>query len=300
MEAPLQCVGVYPPQPNGARAKRVKWCMKPSADGSERVLVYGAGQNLVFRDLNNPSNTRIFNEGVLNAVTAVAYSPNGYSVAFGDDKGGVRVGGYNADGAFIANFSETLLAGPVNDLKFSDDSKKLIAVGGGGQRAKTVNLETKGKWGDIAAGHNATLLTCDMKYSKPQAILAAGEDLEVHTYKAMPPGYVGSQKFGPGFINQVAFTPWDEGAHYVTISSDKSIKLINTESKECLVDKQACHKMGISELAFAAEAGVFYTASNDRTIKKWKIDFEAKSIEELSVLTLSAVDEQQYKENVDK
>jgi|TARA_B110000285_G_C14554830_1_gene350878 WD40 repeat protein len=139
-----------------------------------------------------------------------------------------------------------------------------------------------------------------MKYSKPQAILAAGEDLEVHTYKAMPPGYVGSQKFGPGFINQVAFTPWDEGAHYVTISSDKSIKLINTESKECLVDKQACHKMGISELAFAAEAGVFYTASNDRTIKKWKIDFEAKSIEELSVLTLSAVDEQQYKENVDK
>jgi WD40 repeat protein len=125
-------VGIYPPHPKGTRAKRVKWCMKPSADGSERVLVYGAGPNLVVRDLNNPTNTRIFNEGVLNAVTAVAYSPNGYSVAFGDDKGGVKVGGYNADGAFTASFAETLLAGPVNDLKFSDDSKKLIAVGGGG------------------------------------------------------------------------------------------------------------------------------------------------------------------------
>ena len=167
MEAPLAAVGVFPPHPKGTRAKRVKWCMKPSADGSERVLAYGAGQNLVIRDLNDPSKTRIFNEGILNAVTAVAYSPNGYQIAFGDDKGAVKVGGWNADGAFAASFSETLLAGPVNDLKFSDDSKKLIAVGGGGQRAKTINLESKGKWGDIAAGHNATLLTCDMKMSKP-------------------------------------------------------------------------------------------------------------------------------------
>jgi len=141
--------------------------MKPSADGSERQLVYGAGQNLVFNDLNNPTNTRIFNDGLLNAVTAVAYSPSGFAVAFGDDKGHVKVGGWNADGAFMASFAEKLLAGAVNDLKFSDDSKKLIAVGGGGERAKTVNLETKGKWGEVGAGHNATLLTCDMKMSKP-------------------------------------------------------------------------------------------------------------------------------------
>lgn len=290
MEAPLQCVGVFPPHPKGTRARRIRWCMKPSADGSERLLVYGAGQNLVFRDLNNPFNTRIFNEGVLNPVTAVAYSPDGYKIAFGDDKGIVKVGGWNADGQFVTSLAETLLAGPVNDIKFSDDSKKLIAVGGGASRAKTIQLETKGKWGDVGAGHDGTLLTCDMKYSKPQAILLAGEDQQVHTYKAMPPSYVGSAKF-PAFINHVAFTPWDDGAHYLTVSSDKSIKLFNTESKEVLVDKQACHKMGISEFAFAAEEGVFYTCSNDRSIKKWKIDFGAKSIDEVSLLTLSDVDE---------
>ena len=167
MEAPLQAVGIYPPHPKGARAKRVKWCMKPSEDGSERVLVYGAGQNLVVRDLNDPSKTRIVNEGILANVTAVAYSPNGYSIAFGDVKGAVKVGGWNADGAFTATFAENCLAGPVNDIKFSDDSKKLIVVGGGDSRAKTINLENKGKWGEITAGHIATLLSCDMKYSKP-------------------------------------------------------------------------------------------------------------------------------------
>jgi len=58
--------------------------------------------------------------------------------------------------------------------------------------------------------------------------------------------------------------------------------------------------MGISELAFSSEANIFFTASNDRSIKKWKIDFEAKTLEEISVLTLSDIDEQEYKENVDK
>lgn len=122
MEAAFQCVGVFPPHPKGTRAKRVKWCMKPSADGSERILAYGAGQNLVIRDLNNPANTQIFNEGVLNTVTAVAYAPSGYALAFGDEKGAVKIGSYNADGNFMITFNETLLAGPVNDIKFSDDS----------------------------------------------------------------------------------------------------------------------------------------------------------------------------------
>jgi WD40 repeat protein len=47
-----------------------------------------------------------------------------------------------------------------------------------------------------------------------------------------------------------------------------------------IVSKDACHKMGISELAWSSEAGVFYTSSNDRSIKKWKVDVEAKTIEE--------------------
>ena len=50
--------------------------------------------------------------------------------------------------------------------------------------------------------------------------------------------------------------------------------------------------MGISEFAFSGEAGVFFTCSNDRSIKKWKIDFEGKTIDEVSVLTLSDTDEQ--------
>ena len=58
--------------------------------------------------------------------------------------------------------------------------------------------------------------------------------------------------------------------------------------------------MGIIELAFSTEANVFYTASCDRSIKKWLLDSEAKTITEQSVLTISEADDKLYKDNVDK
>ena len=58
--------------------------------------------------------------------------------------------------------------------------------------------------------------------------------------------------------------------------------------------------MGIVELSFSNEANVFYTASCDRSIKKWIIDFEAKTMTEQSVMTINEDDDKIYKDNVDK
>lgn len=84
------------------------------------------------------------------------------------------------------------------------------------------------------------------------------------------------------------------------VTSDKCIKVVHSDSGEVIISKDACHKMGISELAFSSEAGVFFTSSNDRSIKKWTLDTEAKTITESGIMTLADVDEQGYKENVDK
>jgi hypothetical protein len=58
--------------------------------------------------------------------------------------------------------------------------------------------------------------------------------------------------------------------------------------------------MGIIELAFSSEANVFFTASCDRSIKKWVIDVEAKTITEQSALNISEADDKILKDNVDK
>ena len=65
--------GIFAPNPAAKRANRVKWDIKPSTDGSERVIAYGTLKNVVIRDLNDPKKTKIYNQQVLNDVTCVRY-----------------------------------------------------------------------------------------------------------------------------------------------------------------------------------------------------------------------------------
>ena len=82
------------PNPQTKRATRVKWSMKPSKDG-EQLLAYGSGKNLIVRDLKDPCKSIIFNRQLLNPITCVKYNHNGYFIAIGDEKGGVKVLGWN-------------------------------------------------------------------------------------------------------------------------------------------------------------------------------------------------------------
>ena len=75
---------IWAPVPKGKRAQRIKWAMKPKTN----LLAYGVNRTLVIRDLANPGNTMLYSK-FLNNLSCVRYSPNGYTIAVGDDKGAV-------------------------------------------------------------------------------------------------------------------------------------------------------------------------------------------------------------------
>ena len=105
-------------------------------------------------------------------------------------------------------------------------------VGSGGQRAKAVIIESGSNAGELN-GHNSTLLAVDIKMSKPYKCILTGEDKEIQTYKGPPFKLDKSiQKVHDGFVNKIKFTPWDDGAHFITCSADKSVKVFNTETNE--------------------------------------------------------------------
>jgi hypothetical protein len=62
-------------------------------------IAYCTNKNLVIRDLSNPLNTTIINQGVLNPLCCAAFSPNGDLVASGDENGALRVGSF-VDGQY--------------------------------------------------------------------------------------------------------------------------------------------------------------------------------------------------------
>lgn len=119
-------------------------------------------------------------------VTCAKWSSDGNLLAFGDEKGAVKII-HKVDGEWKVKYSnDNLLGGAVNDISFSDDNKKIVVVGGGGQRAKAVNIETNSNVGEMTGGHTMTLLSCDIRQTKPFGAVATGEDKEIQAYNGPP------------------------------------------------------------------------------------------------------------------
>jgi len=60
------------------------------ANGST-ILAYGSANFLVLRNLDDPLQSEIYNHNIEKPVICVSFSPDGEYLAFGDDKGMVRV-----------------------------------------------------------------------------------------------------------------------------------------------------------------------------------------------------------------
>ena len=82
---------IFAGNPLTKRAMRVKWSLKPN----ESIVAFGSQKNLIIKDLENPLASKIFNNQVLNNVTAVKYSNNGNYLAFGDEKGNIKIIGWS-------------------------------------------------------------------------------------------------------------------------------------------------------------------------------------------------------------
>ncbi len=77
-------------------------------------------------------------------------------------------------------------------------------------------------------------------------------------------------------INHIDFSP--DGKHFVTCSMDKSIKVWSFEEMKLLkvIDKarHAGHGTSINKLLWTKHHGQLLSASDDRTISSWRINFE--------------------------
>lgn len=168
---------MFTPNPTTQRAFRVKWSLKPNS----QIIAYAAGTNLVIRDLADCRNSFIYNQQVINDITCVRYNHNGHYVAFGDAKGGLKVIGWSgAENNYIVKYeNENMISGgAVHDIAWSEDNKKIIAVGSGNSRAKALDIDSGSGAGEVT-GHTGTLLSVDTKIHRPFMAVVTGEDKEV-------------------------------------------------------------------------------------------------------------------------
>jgi len=106
----LTLEAVFTPNPATKRAQRSKFAFKKS--DSENILAYGAGPNLIMKDLNDFKKSVVYNKLCNYNITCAKFSNKGYYIAFGDEKGGLKVIGYSdAEGDWLIKMEHDNIMG---------------------------------------------------------------------------------------------------------------------------------------------------------------------------------------------
>jgi len=95
------------------------------------TLIYTVKNNIVFRDVENPFNSKIY-AAHIPKITCLAESKTHGRFAFGDEKGVITVITLKQDGTFIKDKDYPMLAGEINQVVWSHDGTRIICVGAGG------------------------------------------------------------------------------------------------------------------------------------------------------------------------
>lgn len=144
-----------------------------------------------------------------------------------------------------------------------------MAAGGEGKDmlAKAVLAESGTKLGDLF-GPSKTVISMDIK-PKPYRLVLCGENQEVYVFDGAPFKHAKTITQHSNFVNKVAFRP--DGKLFVTVSSDKTIIIHDSDTLEPVKKIEKAHGKGIMDVNWVNETTIA-TCSTDNEVKFWNIE----------------------------
>lgn len=185
-----------------------------------------------------------------------------------------------------------LLGGPIQDMAWSEDSKRLAVVGQGKEKfGAVVGWDTGASVGEIS-GHSKTVNTVDMKQSRPYRLVTGSEDLAVNFFEGPPFKFKRAFKEHQRFVNAVRYAP--NGEKFISVSSDKTAFIFDGKTGEKIGQLDAgdgpnAHKLGIYGAAWSPDSAKILTVSADKTARLW----DAANYKLLTTFTLGTDTEDQ-------
>eukprot|EP01120_Amphizonella_sp_Union-15-10_P001857 TRINITY_DN11_c0_g1_i1.p1 TRINITY_DN11_c0_g1~~TRINITY_DN11_c0_g1_i1.p1 ORF type:complete len:597 (-),score=132.66 TRINITY_DN11_c0_g1_i1:100-1890(-) len=253
---------LFAPTPSTTRGKPVLVGGDPK--NKDRIL-YTTGSSVVNRSLKDPSDAYLYQEHSFEC-TVARYSPSGFYIASADKSGRVRLWDtVNAEHILKAEYE--VIGGPILDLAWDSESKRILAVGEGrGVYAKAILADGGNSVGEIS-GHSKVITTGDIKPSRPFRAVTGSEDLKVNWYPGPPFKYALSIKDHTRYINCIRFSP--DGNKFVTVGSDKKGFIYEAKEAAKLLEIKEDHAGSIMAVSWSDDSKKFLTASADKTCKIW-------------------------------
>lgn len=167
-------------------------------------------------------------------------------------------------------FEMRALGGRINDLDWTEDSKRIVAVGEGREFfGKAFMFDSGASVGEIS-GCSKNQLSCSVRQQRPYRLAICGEDNDIQHFNGVPFKWEKRvENKATRFVNTVRFSP--DGETYAAGSSDKLIQLYNGKTGDRIGELPVEHEGSIFSLSWTDDGKKILSASGDKTCKLWDV-----------------------------
>lgn len=231
-------------------------------------LAYVNRNSCMFRNVAAPLEADMYDDHAGMKITAATYAPNGNWIATGDASGKVKIWAPTHESK-ICKVEVHAIGGAVASIDWSEDSKRVVAVGDGRDTFGKVFMWDSGSNVGEISGHAKKLNSVSFKKTRPFRIATASEDQTGNIFHGPPFKYEKSIRDFGNFVNTVAYSP--DGKYVAFGSSDKTIRVYDgKESTELGV--LSGHKGSVYQITFSPDSASLVSSSADKTLIIWDME----------------------------
>lgn len=243
-----------------------------NADPKNEKFLYCSGPSVVVRDLANPSICYAYNEHG-GTPTAACFAPSGFYICSGDSYGKVRVWDTTQE-THIIKYEGHGLGGPIKDICWSPDSKRILLGGTGrGTRTHCFLWDSGSSCGSLH-GHSKDVNAVAHSPNRPFRAVTVSEDFQIGFHTGVPYKFDKAIVVHKNFVNSVRYNP--TGANFCSVSSDKRVILFDGKTGDQIGEMKdiddVAHKGGVMAVSYNPAGNQIITASADKTVKLWDLE----------------------------
>jgi len=229
-------------------------------------LIYCVGKQVVIRDLHNPLDAWMYGEHK-HDTTVARFAPSGFYIASADVSGRIVIWDCVGEDKVIKLDKQSI--GPISDIAFTDDSKR-IAVGGTGREkfGEAFFLDGGASVGEIT-GHSKPVTSIDIKQTRPYRLATGSEDFLLGWFEGPPFKFKKTVAEHSRYVNCVRFSP--DGNKLISVGSDKKGVILDGKEGTKIGELSAngAHGGSIFGVSWKPDGSKIATASGDKTVKLW-------------------------------
>jgi len=253
----------YAPAPSVERGKS---CHIGGDPKNKQRIVYTSGQLVLLRNVANPVDVFIYGEHKHPTLCA-RMTPSGFYVASADASNKILI--WDTVGEDHVTKLEKQTIGKIFDMAWTDDSKRLVAVGQGqAKHGEAFMIDGGASVGEIG-NHMKSILSVDVKQTRPYRVITGSEDMRANFYEGPPFKWKTTLDKHTRFVTCVRYAP--DGNTFVTVGTDKAIHFYDGKTGELTKSIPDAHGGGIYGCSWSPNSQRLLTASADKSCKIWDV-----------------------------